>query len=218
MMKDLRRQVPETLTGVFGIDFIGRVVGQVTGVLYVVLVLGAVGGSYLGAGMLPDAFTFTFSENPMDRTARLERAAPYRGRLRWEGGGGDLRADRYVGQGNLFYHFLHADHPSGSDCRRPAVSARPVPADGGGTGGLVEGGRGALGLSSGPIRQSAGRGRSSTPSIGYDVSRETATTSSKSRGSMIGRASRCCWRYRYTFFGSVPCARRTYFRKSCSIR
>lgn len=64
-MKELRDQVPETLTGVFGIDFIGRVVGQVTGVFYVVLVLAAAGGSYLGAGVLPEAFTFTVSENPI---------------------------------------------------------------------------------------------------------------------------------------------------------
>jgi len=64
-MKDLRNQVPETLTGVFGIDFIGRVVGQVTGALYFVLVLVAVGGSYFGAGVLPEAFTFTFANNPI---------------------------------------------------------------------------------------------------------------------------------------------------------
>jgi hypothetical protein len=64
-MKDLRNQVPETLTGVFGIDFIGRVVGQVTGGLYLVLVLGAVGTMYLGGEALPEAFRFTFQENPL---------------------------------------------------------------------------------------------------------------------------------------------------------
>ena len=47
-MKDLRDQVPETLTGVFGIDFIGRTVGQVTGGLYVLLILAAGGAMYLG--------------------------------------------------------------------------------------------------------------------------------------------------------------------------
>ena len=64
-MKDLRDQVPETLTGVFGIDFIGRVVGQVTGGLYVVLVLVAGGTMYLGGEALPEAFRFTFQENPL---------------------------------------------------------------------------------------------------------------------------------------------------------
>lgn len=64
-MKDLRNQVPETLTGVFGIDFIGRIVGQVTGFLYVVLVLLSGGAMYFGAEALPEAFTFTFEENPI---------------------------------------------------------------------------------------------------------------------------------------------------------
>lgn len=64
-MKGLRNQVPETLTGVFGIDFIGRVVGQVTGGLYFVLILVAGGTMYLGGEALPEAFTFTFQENPL---------------------------------------------------------------------------------------------------------------------------------------------------------
>jgi hypothetical protein len=64
-MKDLRNQVPETLMGVFGIDFIGRVVGQVTGGLYLLLALVAVGVMYLGGEALPEAFTFTFEENPI---------------------------------------------------------------------------------------------------------------------------------------------------------
>jgi hypothetical protein len=64
-MKDLRDQVPETLVGVFGIDFIGRIVGQVTGTFYVVFVVVAGAASYFGAGVLPETFTFTLSENPI---------------------------------------------------------------------------------------------------------------------------------------------------------
>ena len=64
-MKDLRDQVPETLMGVFGIDFIGRVVGQVTGGLYVLLILVAGGAMYLGGEALPEAFQYTIQENPL---------------------------------------------------------------------------------------------------------------------------------------------------------
>lgn len=64
-MKELRNEVPETLVGVFGIDFIGRIVGQVTGSLYVILTLGAAGAMYLGGEILPEAFAFTFQENPI---------------------------------------------------------------------------------------------------------------------------------------------------------
>lgn len=64
-MKSLRNQVPETLTGVFGIDFIGRIVGQVTGSLYTSLVLVSIGAMYLGGESLPEAFRFTFQENPL---------------------------------------------------------------------------------------------------------------------------------------------------------
>ena len=64
-MKDLRNQVPETLTGVFGIDFIGRVVGQVTGGLYFVLILVAGGATYLGGEALPRTFRFTVQETPI---------------------------------------------------------------------------------------------------------------------------------------------------------
>lgn len=64
-MKELRDQVPETLTGVFGIDFIGRIVGQVTGFLYFLLFLLAIGAMYLGGEALPEAFTYTFEENPI---------------------------------------------------------------------------------------------------------------------------------------------------------
>jgi len=64
-MKDLRDQVPKTLMGVFGIDFIGRVVGQVTGGLYVLLILAAGGAMYLGGEALPEAFQYTIQENPL---------------------------------------------------------------------------------------------------------------------------------------------------------
>ena len=64
-MKDLRDQVPKTLMGVFGIDFIGRVVGQVTGGLYVLLILVAGGAMYLGGEALPEAFQYTIQENPL---------------------------------------------------------------------------------------------------------------------------------------------------------
>jgi hypothetical protein len=64
-MKDLRNQVPETLTGVFGIDFTGRIVGQVTGGLYFVLILGAGGAMYLDGEAFPEAFRFTIQENPL---------------------------------------------------------------------------------------------------------------------------------------------------------
>lgn len=64
-MKSLRNQVPETLMGVFGIDFIGRIVRQVTGLLYVLLVLLAGGAMYLGGDVLPEAFTFTIPDHPL---------------------------------------------------------------------------------------------------------------------------------------------------------
>lgn len=64
-MKELRHQVPETLTGVFGIDFIGRIVRQVTGSLYTVLILVAAATVYFGGDALPEAFTFTFEQNPI---------------------------------------------------------------------------------------------------------------------------------------------------------
>ena len=64
-MKELRNQVPETLVGVFGIDFIGSIVGQVTGLMYFLFFLVAGGGMYLGGEVLPEAFTFTFEENPI---------------------------------------------------------------------------------------------------------------------------------------------------------
>jgi len=64
-MKELREQVPETLTGVFGIDFIGRLVGQVTGSLYLLLVAVSGGAMYLGGEAFPEAFAFTLPETPI---------------------------------------------------------------------------------------------------------------------------------------------------------
>lgn len=64
-MKELRDEVPKTLVGVFGIDFIGNVVGQITGGLYFVLLLIAAGVMYLGGDALPAAFAFTFEQNPL---------------------------------------------------------------------------------------------------------------------------------------------------------
>lgn len=75
-MKSLRNQVPETLTGVFGIDFIGRIVVQVTGSLYLLLVLASAGGMYLGGEALPEAFTFTFEENPIGSGPLLLNVLP----------------------------------------------------------------------------------------------------------------------------------------------
>lgn len=64
-MKQLRSQVPATLTGVFGIDFIGRLVGQINVTLYFILFLLAGGLGYLGSGLLPEAFAFTVPETPL---------------------------------------------------------------------------------------------------------------------------------------------------------
>ncbi len=75
-MKELRNQVPETLTGVFGIDFIGRIIGQVTGGMYFVLILLAGGIMYFGGEALPEAFAFTFQENPLGRSPLVLNMLP----------------------------------------------------------------------------------------------------------------------------------------------
>ena len=75
-MKELRNQVPETLTGVFGIDFIGRIVSHVTGGLYMTLILAAVGTMYLGGAALPEAFQFSFSQNPLGSGPLVLNALP----------------------------------------------------------------------------------------------------------------------------------------------
>jgi hypothetical protein len=80
-MKGLRDDVPETLVGVFGIDFIGRVVGQVTGGLYFVLVLLAGAIVYFGSGALPEAFTYTIQQNPFGPGPLLVNVLPVIGLL-----------------------------------------------------------------------------------------------------------------------------------------
>ncbi len=65
-MKALRKNVPATLVGVFGIDFVGNVVGQLLGPIYFVLFLLSVGIGYLTAGTLPSwtIYGFTISWLP----------------------------------------------------------------------------------------------------------------------------------------------------------
>lgn len=75
-MKGLRDDVPETLAGVFGIDFIGSVVWQVTGGLYVVLVLVAGALVYFASGVLPEAFTITVREHPFGADPLLLNVLP----------------------------------------------------------------------------------------------------------------------------------------------
>lgn len=75
-MKQLRNQVPKTLTGVFGIDFIGRLVGQINGTIYVVLFLLAAAAGYFGPGALPEAFSFTIPENPVTEAPVLVNVLP----------------------------------------------------------------------------------------------------------------------------------------------
>lgn len=52
-MKKLKDQVPEALVGVFGIDFIGSVVGRITGPIYFVLIVIAGLLGYFGTGYFP---------------------------------------------------------------------------------------------------------------------------------------------------------------------
>jgi len=52
-MKKLKDQVPETLVGVFGIDFLGKVIKKVIGPVYFILILLALGGGVLLSGVLP---------------------------------------------------------------------------------------------------------------------------------------------------------------------
>lgn len=75
-MKQLRNQVPKTLTGVFGIDFIGRIVGQINGTIYFVLFLLAAAAGYFGTGALPEAFSFTIPENPVTEAPVLVNVLP----------------------------------------------------------------------------------------------------------------------------------------------
>lgn len=76
-MKTLRNQVPETLTGVFGIDFIGRIITQVTFPLYFLLFVVGVGTTYLMSGVLPEAMTFTLPvEDPLAGGPLMLNALP----------------------------------------------------------------------------------------------------------------------------------------------
>ncbi len=76
-MKQLRSQVPATLTGVFGIDFIGRIVGQINATLYLALFLLAGGLAYLGSGILPEAFALPVLETPVTEAPFAVNALPF---------------------------------------------------------------------------------------------------------------------------------------------
>lgn len=52
-MKKLKDSVPESLVGVFGIDFMGKVVGRIMVPVYIVLFIVAAALSYFGADYLP---------------------------------------------------------------------------------------------------------------------------------------------------------------------
>ncbi|MGD8429431.1 MAG: hypothetical protein PVH31_03415 [Ectothiorhodospiraceae bacterium] len=52
-IRHLRERVPETLTGVFGIDFIGRIVGVIVAPVYLVLAVIAIGLGVAAADWLP---------------------------------------------------------------------------------------------------------------------------------------------------------------------
>lgn len=65
-MKKLKDQVPETLVGVFGIDFLGRVIKKVVGPVYFILILLALGGGVLLGGYLPSQeFDFNNPDFPI---------------------------------------------------------------------------------------------------------------------------------------------------------
>lgn len=66
-MKKLKDQVPETLVGVFGIDFLGKVVRKVTGPIYFVLILLSLGAGILLADVLPSQeFNFKNPDFPLN--------------------------------------------------------------------------------------------------------------------------------------------------------
>jgi hypothetical protein len=65
-MKKLKDQVPETLIGVFGIDFLGKVIKKVVGPVYFILILLALGGGVLFSGYLPSQeFNFNNPDFPV---------------------------------------------------------------------------------------------------------------------------------------------------------
>jgi Ca2+/Na+ antiporter len=66
-MKKLKDQVPETLVGVFGIDFLGKVVGKVAGPVYFILILLSLGLGVLLGDILPSQeFNFNNPDFPLD--------------------------------------------------------------------------------------------------------------------------------------------------------
>jgi len=65
-MKKLKDQVPETLVGVFGIDFLGKVIKKVIGPVYFILILLALGGGVLLSGVFPSQeFNFNNPDFPI---------------------------------------------------------------------------------------------------------------------------------------------------------
>lgn len=66
-MKKLKDQVPETLVGVFGIDFLGKVVRSVVGPVYFVLILLSLGfGVLFGDAMPSQEFNFNNPDFPLN--------------------------------------------------------------------------------------------------------------------------------------------------------
>lgn len=66
-MKKLKDQVPETLVGVFGIDFLGKVIRKVVGPVYVILILLSLGAGVLfGETMPSQEFNFNNPDFPLN--------------------------------------------------------------------------------------------------------------------------------------------------------
>lgn len=66
-MKRLKDEVPETLVGVFGIDFLGKVVRRVVGPIYFILILLSIGAGLLLHGSMPSyEFDFNNSDFPLN--------------------------------------------------------------------------------------------------------------------------------------------------------
>lgn len=61
-MKVLKDQVPETLVGVFGIDFLGSVINRVIWPIYFILILLSIGAGLLLGDSLPASQTFDFNK------------------------------------------------------------------------------------------------------------------------------------------------------------
>lgn len=66
-MKKLKDEVPETLVGVFGIDFLGKVVRKVVGPIYAILILLSLGAGILfGDAMPSQEFNFNNPDFPFN--------------------------------------------------------------------------------------------------------------------------------------------------------